>query len=69
MSATEIGPQIFKRSGFDIILFQNCIEFEMELCSEIKINTVINDLNLNLFKMHLLKIVHSDIKPANIMFS
>ena len=31
--------------------------------------TVANDLKENLFEMHLLKIVHSDIKPANILFS
>lgn len=48
MSAAEIGPKIFKRSGFDFILFPRCMEFEMEICSEIKIKTFRSDLKENL---------------------
>ena len=32
MSALKIGPKILRMSGFDFILFSNCIEFEMERC-------------------------------------
>lgn len=41
----------------------------MEMCSPIKTETLENDLKLSLLKMHFLKIVHCDIKPANLMFS
>jgi serine/threonine protein kinase len=69
MSAAELGPKIMKRNGFDFVLFSDCLEFDMEMCSETKIKTLEEDLKANLFKMHLIKVVHSDIKPANVMFS
>lgn len=36
MSTAQIGPKILKRNGFDFILFLNCMEFDMEMCEEVK---------------------------------
>ncbi len=32
MSALEIGPKLVKKFNFDILVYDNCIEFSMEFC-------------------------------------
>lgn len=49
MSAAELGPKILRKSGFDFIIFENCMQFDMELCSNIKKETFEKDLTLNMF--------------------
>jgi serine/threonine protein kinase len=41
----------------------------MELCQPVRSITLDVDLKLNMLRMHQLKVVHSDIKPPNVMFS
>ena len=69
MSSLEVGPKIIKNHSFDFILFKDCIEFHIEKCSPIKSETLDKDIKVSLLKMHFLRFVHSDIKPANIMYS
>ncbi len=70
-SAVAVGPHIKNYLGFDLFFYQNCIEFALEKCSPLKEVGPKNIDNLKnmLFKMHLMKIVHFDIKPDNIMWS
>lgn len=72
MSALQVGPKILRKNGFDFIIFQNCLEFEMEKCDSLRnehYDQMKKDLKENLLKMHSLQFVHCDIKPANIMMS
>ena len=69
LSAIEVGPKLLRTKGFDFILFEDCMEFEMEICQPVRRETAETDLKENLLKMHQLNVIHSDIKPANVMFS
>ena len=69
MSTLQVGPKVIKDHSFDFIVFKDCIEFVMEKCEPVKTETLEKDIKSSLLKMHMLNIVHSDIKPANIMFS
>jgi serine/threonine protein kinase len=56
--------------GFDLLMFENCVEFAMETCDLVKGHNLNSNLLLwNLALMHQLRIVHLDIKPENIMLS
>ena len=57
--------------GFDIIVFNNCVEFAMETCSPICDFTEKerSELLQNLIFLHHFKIFHLDINPSNIMYS
>ena len=69
-SAAEIGPKISNHFGFDILMFEGCIEFAMETCCPIEYSNFNSDLFFwNLAIMHKLKIAHRDIKPENLMLS
>ena len=72
-SMLGIGPEIVN-SGYDIICFNNCIQFKMELCQPItadfnyevrgtSIDQCKQNLASKLLLMHSLNIVHRDIKP------
>jgi len=59
-----------KYFGFDLLIFEECVEFAMEICEPVKLD----DLNPyalyeNLAILHQLKLIHQDIKPENIMYS
>jgi serine/threonine protein kinase len=69
LSAIEVGPKLLRTKGFDFILFEDCMEFEMEVCRPIRKETLETDLKASLLKMHQLKVIHSDIKPANVLYS
>jgi len=69
-SALKCGPALDNYLGFDIFIFNNCVEFAMEICSPMSQKTdAANDLFAALALMHYFHIVHLDIKPANVMFS
>lgn len=73
-SALKIGPKIYNDFGFDIIAYLDCFEFVMEKCDQFNtrsydINTIKSDLQLNLIRLHVLQIIHHDIKMDNICYS
>lgn len=72
-SALKIGPNLNRSLGFDMFLYDNCIEFAIEECihlSNIQITSnLIEKLKNNLLDLHKLQIVHLDIKPENLMYS
>ena len=57
--------------GFDIVVFNNRIEFAMEKCLEIEKfdEKDENDILEQMKVLHKSNIVHLDIKPENILFS
>jgi hypothetical protein len=65
------GPRLCNIFGFDMIVHEDCIEFCMEECvSLIPENASLGlQLKTKLQRLHLLQIVHLDIKPANVAFS
>lgn len=67
-STLGIGPLIKPLSGFDLIIYQNTVEFCMEVCekSHFDSNEVLKE---SLKTMHSFNIIHGDIKPENIMWS
>ena len=60
----EIGPRIVPYFGFDLLMYETCIEFGMESCRPLvmsKSSTRILYEHLEL--MHSLQLFHLDIKP------
>ena len=69
-SALDCAPKIDKVFGFDMLMYQECIEFPMEVCLNKDKNPINTDEMYQILDiLHRLKIVHQDIKPDNIMFS
>lgn len=53
--------------GFDMLIYDDFIEFPMEMCAPFKLKK--NNLKKQLAFMHSLGIIHGDIKSENIMWS
>ena len=72
-SMLQVGPQIIFSDGYDLVCFNDCIEFQMELCQPLTrrdgYSSSEQDLKMGLAKLHAFKMVHKDIKPSNIVFS
>ena len=69
-SALEVGPKVESYFGFDILMFETCIEFTMEQCEKLIENKFNMDLLYwNMSILHFYKITHRDIKPENILLS
>lgn len=62
-SILEVGPMIKPPFGFDIIIYRNCLEFTMEFCPCIEKDSLESDLKIALSKLHVLRLIHYDIKP------
>ena len=67
-SNLKIGPKITRLFGFDLIVYENCIEFSMEKCSK-PLDLDKNEILHHIKVFHELKIIHGDIKLENIMYS
>jgi serine/threonine protein kinase len=67
-----VGVPLFTPYGFDILCFKDHLEFSMELCYSRTIpkgnEEVAKRLRYCLRVMHLLGMVHKDIKHANILY-
>jgi serine/threonine protein kinase len=64
------GPSVKQFFGFDILVFNDSIEFAMEKCEVVPISsTRYNQLLENMWVMHRFKIIHGDITDTNFMFS
>ena len=70
-SALECGPFIGNILGFDMIVFNNRIEFAMEQCLPLyEVSDWKSDVLLEeMMTLHNYKVVHLDINPANVMYS
>ncbi len=65
------GPRLLNPFGFDLVIYDNCIEFAMEYCDH-TLNLqrgLEKDLQGALIRIHALKLIHFDIKPQNICYS
>jgi serine/threonine protein kinase len=65
------GPSVPSAFGFDIIAYNNSIEFAMEKCQPLTDlqEAGFQSLLVSLGNMHRFKIIHMDINPSNIMVS
>lgn len=70
-SILGVGPKLNNMFGFDLVVYDECIEFCMEECTLFDTITErqSEDLTRKMQILHELQIVHLDIKPQNILFS
>lgn len=57
---------------FDIVVYSNAIQFQLEQCGPAPKEEAVRfdkEMKENLAKLHYLKLIHKDIKPANIVWS
>jgi hypothetical protein len=64
----DIGPKVINPFGFDLIVSRKCIEFFIEKVSlpQFDLDNMhlkFDEIKQSLFSLHLLNIVHNDIKP------
>ena len=74
-----IGPKVIFNNVYDLVCYNDCIEFQMELCKTVKcafneaetslVNKFESDIKYCVAKLHSIKFIHKDIKPENILFS
>ena len=71
-SILRFGPYLEKVLGYDIICYNDSIEFAMELCDDVKepqSKDFEKDLLEGMKTMHSLQIVHRDVKPSNVVWT
>lgn len=71
-STLEFGPRLPNIFGYDIVCYNDAIEFAMELCEHglgDEKESFGEDLFEGMKKMHTLKMVHRDIKKENVAWS
>jgi serine/threonine protein kinase len=71
-SLLQIGPQVIFTDVYDLVCYNDGIEFQMELCKVVEFNvkrTYAQDLKYCVAKLHASKFAHNDIKPENTLFS
>ena len=78
----EIGPDVHTTIPYDLILYEDAIQFHLEKCEPIyslttstsstlakhNPNKVRDDLVVCLRVLHALHIAHKDIKPSNVLY-
>lgn len=67
----KVGPAANQLFGFDLVVFDGCVEFAMEHCERIEdlSEETEHQLKVKLFDLHSLSLVHMDIKTANLCLS
>lgn len=72
-SMLGVGPKMKLDIGFDLVCYRDCIEFYMEKCEAVtdhwKGEVSAERLKYCLSVMHQQRIIHRDVKPANIVWS
>lgn len=74
-SVLKVGPYIEFGRAFDLVCFDDCVEFYMERCQFVNLRKLPSMSNFKerldfcVQSLHRLQIIHKDIKPDNIMFS
>jgi serine/threonine protein kinase len=65
------GPTLKNWFGFDLIVWNNSIDFALERCDPLPkyADSFRESLLASLASLHRFRIVHRDINPANVMFS
>ena len=62
----KIGPKLIFNDVYDLICYNDCVEFQMELCEPVslQINTkkFESDVKECLSTLHSLKFIHKDVK-------
>jgi serine/threonine protein kinase len=70
-SVLKCAPAVGRGIGFDILVYDDCIQFLME--KGLKVTSLNKKDSLDLFnclaKLHAFKIIHFDIKPPNICYN
>lgn len=69
ISTAQVGLKLEPYFAFDLLMYEDCMEFAMELCQAVPSSVDKESLYLDLGLMHRLHLVHLDIKPENVMLS
>lgn len=72
-SNLKVGPYVQNFIGADVVVYENCVEFAMEMGEGLRgreqLDGLREDLLAGLLQMHRVKMLHLDIKPDNVCFS
>jgi serine/threonine protein kinase len=72
-SNLKMGPYVQNFIGVDVVIYETCIEFAMEMGEGLQrreqFDGLGEDLLASLLQMHRVKMLHLDIKPDNVCFS
>jgi serine/threonine protein kinase len=71
-SALGVGPKVRTFQNFDVVCYDNAAQFLLEKCKPLQsqpLDEIEPQLLYCLKVMHTFKLIHKDIKPANIMYS
>lgn len=69
----KIGPQVIFEDSYDLICYNDCVEFKMQLCENIsqivEVKKYEKDIKRCLATLHSFKIIHKDMKKTNTLYS
>lgn len=72
-SMFKVGPRVIFTDFYDLVCYNDCIEFQMELCesvgSQMSQTQFEQDIRESLAILHSLKFIHKDIKLGNTLYS
>lgn len=70
-SFLRIGPRVETKIPFDLVCYQDRVQFHLELCEPVASLNSLQEENLikNMAVLHHYHLVHKDIKPCNTLWS